>query len=103
MGHSKPDNATKVNTQSRIKIYSDIQSNYAIIKVENTGKPISEDVLKNIFQMNSNDETYNSKEVGTGIGLYLSLEFMKRMDGKIECQSNETSTIFSIFVPLADN
>lgn len=97
-------NAIKFSPQqSEIKIYSSSVSKFIVINVENQGKPIPKETLKNIFQINLNPDIGTAKEMGTGIGLYLSAEFMKKMEGKIVCQSDEKFTVFSIYIPMADD
>lgn len=97
-------NAIKFSpSNSTIKIYSSMVSKDIVINIENYGRPIPKEFLNHIFQINSNPEQGTAKEIGTGIGLYLSSEFMKKMGGKIICHSDEKSTIFSVFIPMADD
>ncbi len=86
-----------------IKIYGSSVNKDIVINIENFGKPIPPETIQQIFQINSTPEQGTSKEIGTGIGLYLSSEFMKKMNGKITCHSDEKSTIFSVYIPMADD
>lgn len=72
------------------------------LKVSDTGIGISEKDLPKIFDRFYQGETpSNLKEVGTGIGLSLTNELVKMMDGKIAVKSNQgAGTEFLILLPV---
>lgn len=97
-------NAIKFSYQnSSIKVYGSTVSKYIVLYIENSGRPIPQEVIHRIFEINYNPELGTSQEIGTGIGLYLAYELMKKMGGKITCHSDEKSTIFSVYIPMADD
>jgi two-component system NtrC family sensor kinase len=68
-----------------------------VIECRDTGKGISDNHLQNIFK-----PFYTTKEVGkgTGLGLYISHEIVKRHGGHIHVESEEgTGSVFSIELP----
>ncbi len=104
-------NAMKFTKQGGVvmTISADIEDNYAhiIIEVEDTGIGIPQHELDKIFamyyQVKSGKD--NLHAVGTGIGLAVSKQLIKMMDGDITVDSEEgfgsTFTV-SINVPCAD-
>jgi len=72
-----------------------------VIECEDTGKGISEEQMNNIFK-----PFFTTKEVGkgTGLGLYISHEIVKRHGGNIYAQSEEgKGTVFIIELPCKQN
>jgi|APFre7841882724_1041349.scaffolds.fasta_scaffold06725_2 two-component system NtrC family sensor kinase len=68
-----------------------------VIECRDTGKGISDNQLQNIFK-----PFYTTKEVGkgTGLGLYISHEIVKRHGGLIHVESEEgKGSVFSIELP----
>lgn len=83
-----------------ITISSDIVDNQIIISVKDNGKGLSESDLKTLFNK------YNSfakkfRQVGTGLGLYLSKQIIEAHNGKIWAESEEgKGSIFTFSLPL---
>ncbi|MEN6320237.1 MAG: ATP-binding protein [Syntrophaceae bacterium] len=72
-----------------------------VIECKDTGKGISEEQMSNIFK-----PFFTTKEVGkgTGLGLYISHEIVKRHGGNIHAQSEEgKGTVFIIELPCKQN
>lgn len=96
-------NSNKFTTEGYIKLsltYDD-SLHEAIISVEDSGKGISEDELKLIF-----DRFYKSDEFeqGTGLGLSISQVIIKKMNGRIEVTSKlGKGSKFSVILPLISN
>jgi len=68
-----------------------------VIECRDSGKGISDNQLQNIFK-----PFYTTKEVGkgTGLGLYISHEIVKRHGGLIHVESEEgKGSVFSIELP----
>ena len=93
-------NAIKfTNEGGRVEIRSKQISNQLIIEIEDNGVGISKDELLLIF-----DRFYQNKShqyQGTGIGLSLTKELVKLLDGKIEVKSRKgNGTCFTIALPI---
>jgi len=72
-------------------------SDHVIVEIEDTGSGISEAKLKDVFK-----PFYTTKEVGqgTGLGLYISHEIVKRHGGTIHVRSESgRGTVFTIELP----
>ncbi len=66
-----------------------------VITVSNNGPAIDSDTKKCIFE-----PFYTTKELGTGIGLYVCKKIIERYDGYMKCTSNDYLTTFSIHLPI---
>ena len=88
------ENILNINTdinRNRIGICDNI-----IISINNTGRVIEKENLKNIF-----NPYFTSKEEGTGIGLSFCEKIVKLHNGKIKVVSNKKSgTTFIIKIPI---
>lgn len=75
------------------------------IRIEDTGVGIPEDQLKNIFdRFYQVDDSTTRKGEGTGIGLALTKELIKLMQGSIDVQSQlGKGTTFLIKLPIRKN
>ncbi|MBA4397477.1 MAG: hypothetical protein C0394_08860 [Syntrophus sp. (in: bacteria)] len=88
-----PEGKGKVTLKTRY----DKGSDHVIVEIEDTGSGISETKLKDVFK-----PFYTTKEVGqgTGLGLYISHEIVKRHGGAIHVQSElGRGTVFTIELP----
>lgn len=65
-----------------------------VINISNNGPSIPEHTLKTIFE-----PFYTTKELGTGIGLFVCKNIIEKHKGHIICSSNENKTTFSIYLP----
>ena len=63
-------------------------------RVENTGKPIPEDILEHIFIPG-----FTTKGDGHGMGLHIVRRTLKERGGDIQVESNQEKTVFSGYVP----
>ncbi len=82
-------NAIKfTNTGGRVEISNKANNNYQIITIEDNGIGITPEDLTKLFRM---DENYSiegtAQEKGTGIGLIICKEFIKKHEGKIWVES----------------
>ncbi|WCK55663.1 histidine kinase N-terminal domain-containing protein [Aneurinibacillus sp. Ricciae_BoGa-3] len=64
------------------------------IEIINNGPPIPASLLPIIFE-----PFVTTKELGTGIGLYICKKIIERQNGTILCSSDELRTAFTIFLP----
>ena len=70
-----------------------------LIDIANNGPLIPEDIQKNLFQPFT-----TTKDMGTGLGLFVCKEIIESHKGTLSCSSTENSTHFFIHLPLtADN
>lgn len=95
-------NAVKFcNHNDKIVIHVKEKENNLIIKVKDTGMGISPENLPFIFdRFYQAENNLNKKHDGTGIGLALTKELVKLMDGTIQVKSQENKgTTFTISIP----
>jgi len=81
-----------------ITIHTQCHQDQCIIRVEDTGPGISEEIQENIFE-----PFFTTKAVGegTGLGLAISQDIIRRHGGEITVQSQPgKGTIFTISLPL---
>lgn len=81
-----------------INIYTHCEQDQCIIRVEDTGPGISEEILQNIFE-----PFFTTKAVGegTGLGLAISQDIIRRHGGEITVESQPgKGTTFTISLPL---
>lgn len=73
---------------------------YAEISVKNFGQTISIDNLENIFKkFFREDQARNSQCGGAGLGLAISREIIEAHKGKINVESHDFCTIFTMYLP----
>ena len=101
-------NALKFTTQGSVTIRAlcgdEVDDDYLtiILEVEDTGMGIPEDKFKVIFEkLQRLTPAYSSNIEGSGIGLYIVDQFIKRMGGHISVQSEVgKGSIFTVLVPV---
>lgn len=77
---------------------------YIMISFLNTGVEISEDKVDKVFdRFYQADDSGTRNFEGTGIGLALVKEYVELHKGKIEVETNNNRTIFTIHLPLGKN
>jgi|GEM_PF-1158023 len=93
-------NATQAITEKgKIVIKTYQQNHYVCIDVSDTGKGIPDENLRKIF-----DPFFTTKPVGqgTGLGLSVSYEIVKKHGGEIKVQSKQgEGTTFTVMLPVA--
>ncbi|MFC0043810.1 histidine kinase N-terminal domain-containing protein [Metabacillus iocasae] len=65
-----------------------------VIQLTNNGPQIPPDKISVIFE-----PFYTTKELGTGIGLYVCKQIIEKHGGTITCSSDEELTTFHIYLP----
>lgn len=79
-----------------ISISCNVESNFVKIQITNNGPKIPEEALNVIFE-----PFFTTKELGTGIGLYVCKKIIEMNHaGKIECQSDDEFTVFTVYLPM---
>ncbi|MCP3740236.1 ATP-binding protein [Rossellomorea sp. BNER] len=77
-----------------IIIEGKIEHGNIVIHMINNGPKIEQDNMMTIFE-----PFYTTKELGTGIGLYVCRKLINKHGGEISCQSEEEATKFMITLP----
>ncbi len=99
-------NAVKY-TKSEGRIILSCQENGSMLRVsvKDTGLGMSKDMMDRIFRIDVNISTKGTNnEKGTGLGLILCKEFIKKNDGDIMVESKEgEGSVFSFTLPLRPN
>lgn len=76
------ENAFKYGDGRRMEISFSEEEDYRLIRIFNTGEPVSENDFNHIFE--SFFRAANSKgQAGNGLGLYICREIMRKMEGTI--------------------
>jgi signal transduction histidine kinase/ligand-binding sensor domain-containing protein/DNA-binding response OmpR family regulator len=98
-------NAVKFSPNSeKIDVSISKDNLYAKINFSNSGIVIPSEKLSNIFnRFYQVDDTGTRNFEGTGIGLSLVKEYVELHKGKIEVESNNNKTLFTIHIPLGKN
>ena len=85
--------------KGKIKISSEVVQNWAVVKIEDTGKGIPESAQNHIF-----DPFFTTKEVGKGTGQGLAIAYdviVTKHSGKLEFETEEGGgTTFIVKLPL---
>jgi signal transduction histidine kinase len=88
-------NSLEATDQGEILIQAKKHRKKILITVKDSGKGMSEEELKHIF-----DPFFSKKKDGMGIGLYLTKKIIEAHEGKIECESRMgEGTSFFIQMP----
>lgn len=85
-----------IDTKGEIIVTSDIEKEFAIIRISNNGKPISKTAQKDLF-----NEGYTTKKTGSGLGLYICQNNLKLQNAELSLiQSTPKKTEFEIKIPI---
>ncbi|MBE4907527.1 GHKL domain-containing protein [Bacillus luteolus] len=79
----------------KLTVSTFLESNKNIIQISNNGPEIPPASLNTIFE-----PFYTTKQLGTGIGLYVCKKIIENHHGIITCQSNKELTTFRISLPI---
>jgi signal transduction histidine kinase len=90
------DALQQVKSDRKITISCTFDNDEIQIKVANNGPEISEETLDAIFE-----PFYTTKELGTGIGLYICRKLVEKHAGSIVCTSSPKETAFTVIIPAA--
>jgi C4-dicarboxylate-specific signal transduction histidine kinase len=90
--------ADAIDGMGTITIRSMRENNSVTVEFADTGVGIPEEYLDNIF-----DPFFTTKEKGTGLGLPISYEIIKRFGGEIRVKSQKgRGSVFSVILPLKE-
>lgn len=87
-----------------IIVSGEIKDNAVIIAVKDNGIGISKEHIGKLFRIDSKySRPGTEKELGTGLGLKLSREFVEKLGGKIWVESAENQgSVFTFSIPVQD-
>lgn len=96
------DNAVKYTKHGEINLSADVENNFAVINIVDTGIGISEDHLEMIFEpFRQVSEGLTRKYEGSGLGLSITKKYVDVLGGKISIKSKlEVGTTITIKFPL---
>ena len=85
-----------IDTKGEIIVTSDIEKEFAVIRISNNGKPISKTAQKDLF-----NEGYTTKKTGSGLWLYICQNNLKLQNAELSLiQSTTKKTEFEIKIPI---
>ena len=96
------NNAVKyTEADGKVKLSVSIANQQAILVVSDTGRGISKDKMKHLYNRFLDGDYRQMNTIGTGIGLSLVNDLVKLHHGKIHCESEEgRGTKFTITFPI---
>lgn len=87
-----------------IEVFSEKNSKLNTISVKDTGIGMSKENMKLLFHLQSFTTRGTANERGTGLGLYITKNFVESNGGKIWVESKEgTGSTFKFTVPMQDS
>lgn len=88
----------------QIIVSGEIQDRNVIISIKDNGIGISKEHIGKLFRIDSKySRPGTEKELGTGLGLKLSREFVEKLGGKIWVESSENQgSVFTFSIPVQD-
>ncbi|OIJ13951.1 histidine kinase [Anaerobacillus alkalilacustris] len=89
------DAINKKEKPREITVETILDKQNVLINITNNGPLIPDDTREVIFE-----PFYTTKELGTGIGLFVCRKIIEKHNGIISCISNEEKTTFSIQLPV---
>lgn len=97
------DNAIKYTQKGGVEVSAAVKNDDFLITVADTGIGISSEDQAKLFQKFQRIKNKNTMDIiGTGLGLWISFEIVKRMQGKIAVESIEgVGSHFTIHLPTA--
>jgi len=95
-------NAIKFTEKGKIVISHQVEDDFVVTKIKDTGIGIAKDVLEKLFQKFSKINGSLGRQTGTGLGLYISKGLVEAMKGKIRVESKpDQGSTFSFTLPKA--
>lgn len=92
-------NYAGIGSKVNIDIIND--KGYFRFYIENSGPPLTDEMLRKLFRRYSNINSGVSK-TGFGLGLYLSKQIIEAHSGYIKAESEDGKNIFSFYIPSVD-
>lgn len=92
-------NYASKGTPVKINIVND--KGYFRFYIENSGSPLTDEMLRKLFKRYSSLQSGVSK-TGFGLGLYLSKQIIEAHRGYIKAESEDGKNIFSFYIPAVE-
>jgi signal transduction histidine kinase len=89
------DAVKQIDDQRRISITCIRENGLLVLTISNNGPNIPASKIKSIFE-----PFYTTKDIGTGIGLYVCKKIIEKHNGTIYCESDLKLTSFIICLPI---
>ena len=93
------ENAFKYGDGRRIDITFDEEDYCQLIRVFNSGEPVTENDFVHLFESFFRGTNTHGRQ-GHGLGLYIAREIMHKMGGELFAQSQEDGMAFVVVLPL---
>ncbi len=94
------ENALKYGDMQSISVVYSTEEHFQLITISNTGSKIPETEIKHIFTSYFRGSNVSDKP-GYGLGLYISKQIMKKMNGDIFARNTEAGVSFVIVIKQA--
>ena len=89
------DALQEVEGHRQIIVSCDVKEGKTNLEISNNGPRIKAETIEAIFE-----PFYTTKDLGTGIGLYICKKLIEKHGGEIRCQSNKEWTTFTVGIPV---
>ncbi len=87
-----------ISEKGEIIITTKSKETHAVIRIANTGKPITKEQQKKIFT-----QGFTTKQTGTGLGLFICKKNLEEQNATLELtKSDKTETVFEISIPICN-
>jgi signal transduction histidine kinase len=87
---------------SPIQVETVVDGETAMLRVTNAGTPIPAEQMPRLFEPLRRGRSVKSTGTGSiGLGLFISQEIVRAHGGRIEVESNERATTFTVRLPVA--
>jgi PAS domain S-box-containing protein len=94
------DNAIKFTISGEVKITGEEENENIHIRISDTGIGIPEDKIESIFERFYQVDSSNKRKYGgTGLGLWISRNFVEAQGGRIWAESKSRGSTFHILLP----
>lgn len=97
------DNSIKYTERGFVKARIEEQGDYVMISVEDSGRGMSQDLIRKLFQRFVRDEQTKKEIQGTGLGLYIAKQIVTAHNGSIWAESDGEGKGSKFLVKLAKN
>lgn len=85
-----------IEVKGEIKVSTEVNKEYAFIKITNNGSKISKEKQNEIFK-----EGFTTKQTGSGLGLHICSANLKAQNAELSLlKSDDKETVFEIKIPL---
>jgi signal transduction histidine kinase len=97
------DNAIKYTAKGTVTVSQQVNKNFAVTSIKDTGYGMSEESRKRLFQRFYRVKTKDTQNIaGTGLGLWIIKQYITAMGGSIEVESMEgVGSNFIVKLPIA--